>query len=44
MERADLTLAEFEHTDEILLDVLNLGEHEVGALHDKGLVAGAVAG
>jgi 2-methylfumaryl-CoA isomerase len=33
-----------EHTDEILLDVLKLGEREVGALHDKGVVAGAVAG
>jgi 2-methylfumaryl-CoA isomerase len=33
-----------EHTDEILLDVLKLGEREVGALHDKGLVAGASAG
>ena len=29
-----------EHTDEILLGVLKLGEREVGALHDKGLVAG----
>lgn len=32
-----------EHTDEILLGVLKLGEREVGALHDKGLVAGAVS-
>jgi 2-methylfumaryl-CoA isomerase len=30
-----------EHTDEILLGVLKLGEREVGALHDKGLVAGS---
>jgi len=29
-----------EHTDEILLGVLKLSEREVGALHDKGLVAG----
>jgi len=32
-----------EHTDEILLGVLKLGEREVGALHEKGLVAGAVS-
>ena len=31
-----------EHTDEILLGVLKLSEREVGALHDKGLVAGSV--
>jgi 2-methylfumaryl-CoA isomerase len=30
-----------EHTDEILLDVLGLSEHEVGKLHDDGIVAGA---
>ena len=29
-----------EHTDAILLDVLKLSEREVGALHDKCLVAG----
>ena len=29
-----------EHTDEILLGVLRLSEREVGALHDRGLVAG----
>jgi 2-methylfumaryl-CoA isomerase len=29
-----------EHTDEVLLGVLRLSEREVGALHDKGLVAG----
>ena len=29
-----------EHTDEILLDVLGLPSHEVGALHDAGIVAG----
>jgi 2-methylfumaryl-CoA isomerase len=32
-----------EHTDEILLGVLKLGERDVGALHDKGLVACAVS-
>jgi 2-methylfumaryl-CoA isomerase len=31
-----------EHTDEVLLGVLKLSEREVGALHDTGLVAGAV--
>lgn len=30
-----------EHTDEILLGVLGLAEHEVGRLHDDGVVAGA---
>ena len=29
-----------EHTDEILLDVLNLSESDVGKLHDEGIVAG----
>jgi 2-methylfumaryl-CoA isomerase len=29
-----------EHTDEILLEVLGLPAHEVGALHDAGIVAG----
>jgi len=29
-----------EHTDEILQDVLGLAAHEVGALHDAGIVAG----
>lgn len=29
-----------EHTDEILLEVLGLGEGEVGRLHDAGVVAG----
>lgn len=29
-----------QHTDEILLDVLGLGEAEVGALHDRGIVTG----
>ncbi len=29
-----------EHTDEILLDLLGLPAHEVGALHDAGIVAG----
>lgn len=32
-----------EHTDEILQGVLKLSEREVGGLHDRGLVAGAVA-
>ena len=30
-----------EHTDEILGGVLGLGEGAIGALHDKGIVAGA---
>jgi 2-methylfumaryl-CoA isomerase len=29
-----------QHTDEILQDVLGLPSHEVGALHDAGIVAG----
>ncbi len=29
-----------EHTDEILADVLRLASHEIGRLHDSGLVAG----
>jgi len=29
-----------QHTDEILQDVLGLPAHEVGALHDAGIVAG----
>lgn len=29
-----------QHTDEILLDVLGMTSHEVGVLHDKGIVAG----
>jgi 2-methylfumaryl-CoA isomerase len=29
-----------EHTDEILADVLGLASHEIGRLHDSGLVAG----
>ncbi len=32
-----------QHTDEILLDVLGLPAHEVGALHDAGIVAGPAA-
>jgi 2-methylfumaryl-CoA isomerase len=28
------------HTDEILLDLLGLSEHEIGQLHDDGIVAG----
>ena len=30
-----------EHTDEILSDVLGLGEREIGQLHDARVVAGA---
>ncbi len=29
-----------QHTDQILLEELNLSSHEVGLLHDKGIVAG----
>jgi 2-methylfumaryl-CoA isomerase len=29
-----------EHTDEVLADVLGLGEAEIGRLHDEGVVAG----
>lgn len=29
-----------QHTDEILMDLLGLPAHEVGALHDAGIVAG----
>ncbi len=29
-----------QHTDEVLLDVLGLSSHDVGLLHDKGIVAG----
>ena len=29
-----------EHTEEILADVLGLGEGEIGRLHDEGVVAG----
>ena len=29
-----------EHTDEILMDLLGLPTHDVGALHDAGIVAG----
>ena len=32
-----------EHTDEILADVLGLGETEIGRLHDAGTVAGPTA-
>ncbi|MDA3038830.1 MAG: CoA transferase [Actinomycetota bacterium] len=32
-----------QHTDEILLDVLGMSSHEVGLLHDKGIVAGPAA-
>jgi 2-methylfumaryl-CoA isomerase len=31
-----------EHTDEVLADVLGLGEAEIGRLHDDGVVAGPV--
>jgi len=30
-----------EHTDEVLADVLGLSQHEIGSLHDRGVVAGA---
>jgi 2-methylfumaryl-CoA isomerase len=30
-----------EHTAEILSDVLGMSDHEIGLLHDKGVVAGA---
>jgi len=29
-----------EHTDEILSRILGMGDGEIGALHDKGIVAG----
>ena len=29
-----------EHTDEILAGLLGLGDHEIGHLHDRGIVAG----
>ena len=29
-----------EHTDEVLADVLGLGDREIGRLHDQGVVAG----
>jgi len=29
-----------EHTDEVLAQVLGLADHEIGRLHDRGLVAG----
>ncbi|MCP5030062.1 MAG: 2-methylfumaryl-CoA isomerase [Actinomycetia bacterium] len=29
-----------EHTDEVLADVLGMTSHEIGLLHDKGVVAG----
>jgi 2-methylfumaryl-CoA isomerase len=28
-----------EHTDQILADVLKLGSHQIGRLHDEGVVA-----
>ena len=31
-----------QHTDEVLIDVLGMSSHEVGLLHDKGIVAGPV--
>ena len=33
-----------QHTDEILMDLLGLPPHEVGALHDAGIVAGTEDG
>ncbi|MGD9751539.1 MAG: CoA transferase [Acidimicrobiia bacterium] len=32
-----------QHTDEVLAEVLGLSSHEIGLLHDKGVVAGPVA-
>ena len=32
-----------EHTDEVLAEVLGLTAHEIGTLHDRGLVAGPSA-
>ncbi len=32
-----------EHTDEVLADVLGMTDHEIGLLHDKGVVAGPAA-
>jgi 2-methylfumaryl-CoA isomerase len=31
-----------EHTEEVLADVLGLGQREIGELHDRGVVAGPV--
>ena len=32
-----------QHTDEVLSEVLGLSEHDIGLLHDKGVVAGPSA-
>jgi 2-methylfumaryl-CoA isomerase len=32
-----------EHTEEILADLLSLGEAEIGRLYDDGVVAGPAA-
>jgi len=32
-----------EHTEQILADVLGLSSHEIGRLHDQGVVAGPIA-
>ncbi|MFI5015455.1 MAG: CoA transferase [Hyphomicrobiales bacterium] len=32
-----------EHTDEVLAQLLGLPDHEIGALHDRGLIAGPPA-
>jgi 2-methylfumaryl-CoA isomerase len=29
-----------QHTDEVLSQVLGMSDHEIGLLHDKGVVAG----
>jgi len=29
-----------EHTDEVLSEVLGMTSHDIGLLHDKGIVAG----
>ena len=33
-----------QHTDEVLADVLGMGDAEIGVLHDQGIVAGATDG
>jgi len=45
VERVPVTRAPAlgEHTEEVLADVLGLGEAEIGRLHDDGVVAGPVA-
>jgi crotonobetainyl-CoA:carnitine CoA-transferase CaiB-like acyl-CoA transferase len=33
-----------EHTEEILAEVLRLGEREIADLHDRGIVGGPAVG